>query len=180
MMALLTFLSSNAGGALVGLIIEAMDARRRNKEQIAEAQLQKDLAYHNQLKTHAAQLDKASEAKLHDRKIRFKFWGIEFEKTSKSAHYPPRTIVVASALFMLTFTFCAILLLFAGNPWAEVITLRPEAAPTRIGIPWLFMAEFPDNRVFSINAGGVVYGMLLSINFILSTAIVGGVRRALR
>jgi hypothetical protein len=177
---LLAFFSSNAGGALVGLILERMDAKRTDDKEKREFELQKDLAYKNQLHKHNKGLDAAATGKPSTKKTKFELWGLKYEKTRDIIHYPPRALAVVFCLSLLCFTFCSVLLLWAGHPDATIITLNPNAEPTRIGIPWLFMVEFTRENIFILNAGGVVYAMLLAVNFILSTAIVGGVRRALR
>ena len=177
---LLAFFSSNAGGALVGLIIEWLDKKRTDEKDKREFELQRDLAYKNQLKEHNAALDLTSKGETTPKKFRLKIGPFEYEREKQVYHYPPRARVVSAALFMLAFTFCAVILLWAGHPEATIITLNPSEEPTRVGVPWLFMVEFFRNDVFVLNAGGIVYAMLLAVNFILSTAIVGGVRRALR
>lgn len=177
---LLAFFSSNAGGALVGLILERMDSKRQADKEAREQKHQQDLAYKDQLHRYAESLDKASEAKTHPKKFKIKIWGFEYEKEISKVHYPPRTMAVVICLGMLCATFCAVILLWAGHPSEAIITLNPNAEPVKIGVPWLFMVEYTREEIFVLNAGGVVYAMLLAVNFILSTAIVGGVRRALR
>jgi len=177
---LLAFFSSNAGGALVGLIIEWLDKRRQEEQRRQEFELKRDLAYKNQLEKHFTNLDKEADGTSTPKKFTLQYGKFKYEREKHVHHYAPRAYVVSWSLFMLAFTFCAVLLLWAGNPDATIISLNPTEEPIRVGIPWLFMAEWHRNDVFVLNAGGVVYPMLLAVNFILSTAIVGGVRRALR
>lgn len=164
----------------MGLILEKMDAKRQADKEEKEMKHQQDLAYKNQLHKYAQTLDKSAEGKTSPKKFRIKLWGFEYERQVEKIQYPPRTLAVVTCLGMLCATFCAVILLWAGHPSEAIITLNPNAEPTKIGIPWLFMVEYTREEIFVLNAGGVVYAMLLAVNFILSTAIVGGVRRALR
>jgi len=154
---LAAFLTSSAGGAILGFFLDWMQRRQEGQERAERAERDKEFARHGQVNEHAAALDRAQTAELHPRTRSF-FWGL-YTCTEKVAHYPPRARVVAYALWLLVTTYCAILLLWAGNPWAVIQSIAPDLQPTRWGIPFLFMVEHsPTPEPIEQNAGGIVYG----------------------
>jgi len=179
--ALIGFLASNAGGAVVGLIIEQLDHRRQAKKEKEEAERETRRLLAKEQASHFKQLDKTAEGEKHEKYFKIKVWGIEWERKRPFKIFPPRTLVVAYCLGLLCTTLCFVVALWAKHPNETIITLNPNSEPSKFGVLWgLISFEWLREEVFILNTGGVVYAILVSIMFILSTAIVGGVRRALR
>lgn len=179
--AIISFFASNAGGALVGLIIEQLDHRRKDRKEKQEAERETRRLLAQEQGNHFKQLDKQAEGEKHEKYLKVSLWGLEWERRRPFSMYPPRTWVVAFCLGLLCTTLCFVVGLWASNPSETVITLNPNTEPSKIGILWGVLSfEWLREEVFVLNTGGVVYAILHGIMFILSTAIVGGVRRALR
>ena len=178
---IISFLGSSAGGSLLGFVMDWMAERRQAKRDHEEREFKRDLAFKNQISDYAKTLDNHEMAKPAKRKVRV-LWGLwEWEGTVQKVVRSPRAYVVAASLFLLVCTYCAIILLWVGQPDVAIYSLDPDATPTRFGIPFLFMVERPPAREPVVqNAGGVVFLMLLSLNFLLHTAIVGVFRNSLR
>ena len=176
-----SFLASSAGGALLGFVMDWVAEKRERERERDANDLERDRILTGRQMEHAKQLDAAAVGQVHPRRTKLKFFGFEYEKTTYKTNYPPRTLVVAYSLFVLVTTYCAIILLWAGNPAEVIWSIAPDAVPTKWGIPWLFMVEHSNVREpVGQNAGGVVFLMLHSLNFLINTAVVGVSRNALR
>lgn len=183
MLAVLTFLASGPGGALLGFVMDWMSEKRAAKREAREAERDELIAKYDQTDKFAKQLDKQNPGTLKPISRKFKLGTWTYEKTSyylfPTNVVTPRARVVAACLFMLVTTYCAIALVFAIDPTWIIHTIDPDADPIKFNF-LVFGWEWTPRKPVSLNAGGAAFYMAASLNFIISTAIVGTARKLAR
>lgn len=183
MLAILTFLASAPGGALLGFVMDILAERRQGEREKKQADRDTRLAELNHLKEYAALLDKTTPGDLKPVTHRIKLGNWEYAKT-KYKMYPtnfvsPRARVVAASLFVLVITYCLIALIFAIDPAWVINTIDPDGDPVKVNL-LIFRWEWTPRKPVVLNAGGAAFYMASALIFTISTAIVGTARRLAR
>lgn len=151
--ALISQLGTSAAGALLGQVSSIFQKRADAKILEEKHKHERDLAYYDKLKE---------------------------VNESRHENNPGLSRTINLVVLMLAFVYGSAILICFTNPSEVIYTLDPAQGNTKIGIPWLFMWEFKPEKIIKINMGGVGYGLLYPINFILSYVCVGVISKRVR
>ena len=178
--ALITFLSSSAGGALLGFVLDFFDRRHENQLAVEDRRLKSRLAELGAIAEHTKQLDTNTPGTLKEetKTLQLGTWKYERKhwKLYKTNVYSPRARIVAFCLGMLACTYCFTLAVFTLEPNWEIWTLHPDPDP--VDFDFLFIhVSWPRSSIFTLTSGGIAYIMAHPLVFILSTSIVGTTRK---
>lgn len=177
MLAILTFLASGPGGALLGFVINLLDRRREADQQKANQSHERDLAYYSQLNDHAKLLDKSSPGTLKPIRRHLRLWGLEWSKTTYkvfATNAPTvRAKAVVTCLIMLVTTYCFTIAVFAIDPVWTLHTLHPDNDGAKYSILWGLFKWTGGPKAVLLNTGGAAFFMAAGLNFLITTAIVG-------
>jgi hypothetical protein len=178
--AFITFLSSSAGGALLGFVLDWLDRKHEYQMKKEDRKLRGRMAELKAIEEHTKQLDATTPGTLKEIKTKWTLWGVGYEsrkwKVFKTNVSSPRAIVVALCLGLLTFTYCYVLIVFAVESQDVIWTYQPDPKPRKFG--FLFWSyEWQRDSIYELTKGGIAYLMAHPLIFILSTAIVGTTRK---
>jgi len=179
--ALITFLGSSAGGAILGFVMDWMAENRQATREKNEYNYKTRMAELEAIDAHTKQLDITLPTTLKPVKRMFQLGSWKYETTTFRL-YPTnipsaRARVIAASVGMLVITYCAVLFIFAIDPNWVIYTFQPDEEPIKYNILFLFQWEYRRNTPFVLNTGGVAYLMAHPLIFIISTAIVGTARK---
>jgi len=142
---LLGLAGSGALGSVVGMVSDALQARR-------------------ELKIEEMKLRLSQEARLNGQAQDY--------LNSTSGFATGRTY--GAAFVLLTATYCACAILCFIFPGVELLTFNPDSEPKDISILWGFLSWSIDStHVYAITTGGVGYALLHPLAFQIGTVITG-------
>jgi hypothetical protein len=186
MLAILTFLASGPGGALLGLLIKFWDKRSEDKLRQREIEASERVGLAKERTNYMAQIHKGTEGVLKEVKRDFKIWFIHLQwtkwKAFSSTTYSPFSKIIGICLCMFVATICLSIGIMLLEPWWNYYSLSPEGQSSSgsigIGPISLFKWTGDPTKPVALNAGGAAFYLLAAINFTATTAIVGTTGRS--
>jgi hypothetical protein len=178
--AVLTFLGSSAGGAILGFVLDYLDRKHEQSLAREDRKVKVRLAELDAIAEHTKQLDATTPGTLKEitRTVQLGTWKYEIRKWKlfPTNVVSPRARVVAGCVGLLVLAYISTMLIFAIEPNWAILTLQPDPDPTRLDLLFLSF-EWTRSEPFTLNSGGVAYLMAHPLVFIISTAIVGTARK---
>ena len=175
--ALITFLSSSAGGALFRLVLQWLSSKEESEKQERARKHEDLLSQRNQLiEWRKADNEVLSTTPVKTRKkvtrsfpwLGTYIWESEKEFLPRSRRSGANVLILG----MLAFTYCACLLLYAAFPDVAITTLDPSEEPTKVNL--LFIGwEYSRKNPVTITTGGIAYMMAHPLVFILTAWLTG-------
>lgn len=178
MLAILTFLASGPGGALIGLLIKFWDKRSENKLREKELETNREMSRQSGIVEHLSAINKGEKGEIKELPRHIKIWFIDITWTAYKAFsttvYSPFSYVIGGCLLMLVTTLCGAVVLFALEPWWNFYSLSPEGKASEGSVLFGLISWTGDpTKPVALNAGGAAFYLLAAINFTITTAIVG-------
>jgi len=180
---IITFLSSSAGGALIGFLQSRAEQRREDKATKREARRQADLAHNANGLALYEQTIKAAQTKpirytytKTQTRLKWFLWGeplecttiIEKDKLSQT----PREFMSALMVFMILSTYCLCTLWVAVHILAEFNVIPPDAKQAGFSILGIFKVEWGGNKPIEQSGLSSLLYMLSPLVFISSNWII--------
>lgn len=179
--AIVSLLGTSAGGAILKLAHAWIESRSVAKQEQLQRDHEQRLADKKQLLKFQEILNEtAGEPKKlkNDSQFTFKLFGKEFGYTRKYEKEAitsiPARLHRSITVWMLAFTYCSVLWLFADNPGRVIWTFNPAAEPSSYSILFgLLDWSVASQEIVALTTGGVAYLMCYPLVFVISAWITG-------
>jgi len=180
--ALVSFLSTSAGGALMRIVLQWLTDRSERAEQQRRYEHERNLADKKQLTEYAKAINQTQEpVTISCYKQRtvplYGLFGppVTYEKKVEKVVIPASRRAVANnyILGLLACTYCLTLIIYAIDPTIILWTWDPQNDPFKFSLLGIITLEWGARKIVEVTTGGVAYAMAHPLIFIMTAWLTG-------
>lgn len=175
--ALITFLSSSAGGALFRLVLQMLSKKEASEQDKRKHQFEDQLSQRKQLVNYAKAINapqvlKPVRISKHVKRTFPLLGSYEYKKQKEVFPRSVRGTANNLILGLLACSYCFVMLLFAAFPDVAITTFNPTEEPTKVNL-LIISWEYSRKNPVTLTTGGVAYMMAHPLVFILTAWLTG-------